>query len=88
MGSLDLKLCEFKIGKTYLCEEKIGKKTIGWKPAEIVDLNDKYIFAIVNNGYTFKIVKFSRITGKEFRPYLRHYKIVELLIQQYESEGK
>lgn len=88
MGSLDLKLHKFEIGKTYLCEEKIGKKIIGWKQAEIIDLNDKYIFAVVNNGYTFKVVKFSRITGKEFRPYLRHYRIVELLTQQYESEEK
>lgn len=88
MGSLNLKLHKFEIGKTYLCEDIIGKKIIGWKPAEIVDLNDKYIFAIVYNGYTYKVVKFSRITGKEFRPYLRHFRIVELVVQQYESEEK
>lgn len=67
-----------EVGKKYLAIEYLTSFKTGYKIARITEINERYIWAVIYERYNPKIVKFSRMTLKEYRPkYYRHYKLTK-----------
>lgn len=73
--------------KQYVAWEIFGNKVIGLKSARISETTDKYVYAYITNRWgREELIKFSRYTGKEYRPKIYYLHLTMQRIKNGEIE--
>lgn len=71
--------------KEYVAWEIFGCQIIGLKIAQISDITDKYVYAYITNRWGKReLIKFSKFTGKEYRPKIHFLHLTQQRIKNGE----
>lgn len=68
----------WEIGKVYLALELHYDFEVGFKFAKITEITERYVKANIFEKYHLVEHKFSKMTGKEFRPNMVYYKLTPI----------